>query len=114
MPASKSVLPTTEEVDYLRQNNQLLSERVQELTYLLESSEPQLQYAAGSGASEGNLRHELDEAMRSLHEKDVRLEEFTWEVTKVSDKNISIYETSRLNNFLYFHLFLAELFQIET
>ncbi|KAK2713555.1 hypothetical protein QYM36_009435 [Artemia franciscana] len=86
IPASKSVLPTTEEVDYLRQNNQLLSERVQELTYLLESSEPQLQYAAGSGASEGNLRHELDEAMRSLHEKDVRLEEFTWEVTKLLEE----------------------------
>lgn len=69
------------EVEYLRSQNGALLSRLQEAGLVWEDGhEP---YPEGNGRIE-SLRLQLDTAVRDVHERDVRCQELTWEITKVT------------------------------
>ena len=83
------------EVEYLRSQNTILLRQLQEAGIPvwegMEPSDTGSELPANEALEQGHLRFELDEAVRNLHERDMRCQELTWEITKVTDVCVSIF-----------------------
>lgn len=76
------------EVEYLRSQNTLLRSQLEEAGLPgwsdgVDASETGSE-APADGVDHHQMRLELDTAVRSLHERDMRCQELTWEITKVN------------------------------
>ena len=96
------------EVEYLRSQNALFLSKMQEAGLALDSMEMADIESQREEVRE-DVRFEFDTAVRSLHERDMRCQELTWEITKVyfflSNKQLSgVFDCIVFYFFIFFFL----------
>ena len=80
------------EVEYLRSQNAALLDRLQEAGLVWdETTNGQSDEETELSDRTERLRAQLDAAIRNVHERDMRCQELTWEITKVRHFTISFY-----------------------
>ena len=76
------------EVEYLRSQNAALLDRLQEAGLVWDEATNYQEIESELSDRTERLRAQLDAAIRNVHERDMRCQELTWEITKVFDSLI--------------------------
>ena len=76
------------EVEYLRSQNAALLDRLQEAGLVWDEATNDQEIESELSDRTERLRAQLDAAIRNVHERDMRCQELTWEITKVFDSLI--------------------------
>ena len=79
------------EVEYLRSQNAALLDRLQEAGLVWDEATNGQEIEADLSDRTERLRAQLDAAIRNVHERDMRCQELTWEITKVFKLLILLY-----------------------
>ena len=92
------------EVEYLRSQNAMFLSKMQSAGLSLDGMYLSEDEISSDPSDAGKLRLEFDRAVRSLHERDMRCQELTWEITKVIFVREFIQKVHHLCDFIYFRL----------